>query len=95
MKQTKLHNNIPPLAGESQKKISAPSAHTRRFTKKQLIEYKNKLELTSEQKEVLIGTLLGDASMSICSKPISSTCLFRIDKSHRWRTSCVRFKDLI
>lgn len=83
MKQTKLHNNLPPLAGESQKKISAPSAHTRRFTKKQLIEYKNKLELTSEQKEVLIGTLLGDASMSIRSGKPHYSVKFEQEESHK------------
>jgi hypothetical protein len=82
MKQTKLHSNLP-LAGESQKKIYAPNAQKRDFTRKQLIEYKNTLKLTSEQKDILIGTLLGDASMSIRSDKPHYSVKFEQGESHK------------
>lgn len=78
MEQEKLHNNAP-LAGESQNSIGI----ARSFTRKQLIDYKNKLELTSEQKEVLIGTLLGDSSMSIRSDKPHYSVKFEQGEAHK------------
>lgn len=76
MEQAKLHNNTP-LAGENSIGLA------RSLTKKQLIDYKDKLELTSEQKEVLIGTLLGDSSMSIRSGKPHYSVKFEQGESHK------------
>ena len=98
MEQEKLHNNTP-LTGESQnsigigginskefipkEKIPLEFSPPRSFTRKQLIDYKNKLELTSEQKEVLIGTLLGDSSMSIRSDKPHYSVKFEQGEAHK------------